>query len=248
MRRTIVIDAEPYLFEGACSGETEVEFTPGNWMYFCNHNYALSYLDGVVERAREAVPNAEVVLAFGVRDSFRYDLWPHYKGDRRSMRRPAGLRELYASAQKAYPWLTLPKLEADDVVGVTAEPFRDVILSTDKDMRTLPGLHLTSEGVAAVSEQSADRAFFVQALAGDATDGYPGCPGIGVAKAQAMLRDCMASEDMWEVVLAAYEKAGFTIDHALVQARCARILRPGEYDQLAQLPRLWQPPTMEAGT
>lgn len=242
MKRRIVIDAEPYLFEGACAGEVEHEFLPGVWMYFCNHNVAISYLEEIIAWARAQVPGAEVVLAFGVRDSFRYEVWPDYKGDRRAQRRPAGLRKLYEGVKDSWPWIIHPKLEADDVVGITAQPGRDVILSKDKDMRTLPGLHLTSEGVAQVSQLEGDRNFFIQVLAGDATDGYPGCPGIGVTKAAKALADCRTPAEMWATTLALYEKAGLTELHALTMARCARILRPGEYDHDSGQPLLWEAP------
>ncbi len=242
MKRRIVIDAEPYLFEGACAGEVEHEFLPGVWMYFCNHNVAISYLEEIIAWARAQVPGAEPVLAFGVRDSFRYEVWPDYKGDRRAQRRPAGLRKLYEGVKDSWPWIAHPKLEADDVVGITALYGRDLILSKDKDMRTLPGLHLTSEGVAQVSQLEADRNFFIQVLAGDATDGYPGCPGIGLKRAATLLEPCTTNEAMWEVVLGAYKKAGLQLDHALTMARCARILRPGEYDLEQEQPILWNPP------
>jgi hypothetical protein len=43
-------------------------------------------------------------------------------------------------------------------------------------------------------------------------------------------------------VLAAYEKAELGADFALQMARCARILRPGEYDFEKQRAILWNPP------
>lgn len=242
MKRTIIIDAEPYLFEGACAGEIEHEFLPGVWMYLCNHNTAIDYLEEIISWAQAHVSDASILLAFGVRDSFRYQVWKDYKGDRRAMRRPAGLGELYDQVKEMHPWMCLPRLEADDVVGVLATPGKDVILSKDKDMNTLPGLHLTSEGIAQVSEMEGDRNFFIQCLAGDATDGYPGCPGIGLKKAATMLAGCTTPQEMWAVVLAAYEKAGLREEHALTMARCARILRPGEYDMEKQEPCLWTPP------
>ena len=242
MKRTLVIDAEPYLFEGACAGEIEHEFLPGVWMYLCNHHTAIDYLEEVIAWALTHVPDAEPLLAFGVRDSFRYRVWKEYKGDRRAMRRPAGLGELYDRVKESYRWMSLPQLEADDVVGLLATPGQDVILSKDKDMNTLPGLHLTPAGVAQVSEVEADRNFYIQCLAGDATDGYPGCPGIGLKRAATLLEPCKTNEEMWAVVLGAYEKAGLQLNHALTMARCARILRPGEYDLEQEEPVLWQPP------
>ena len=45
----------------------------------------------------------------------------------------------------------------------------------------------------------------------------------------------------WEEVLEAYTNAGFNEEYALTQARCARILRHGEYRWVAQEIHLWKP-------
>jgi DNA polymerase I len=48
---------------------------------------------------------------------------------------------------------------------------------------------------------------------------------------------------MWQVVLSAYESKGLTGEHALLQARLARILRFVDWDTKAGAPCLWSPPT-----
>ena len=49
----------------------------------------------------------------------------------------------------------------------------DVIVSEDKDMLTIPGLHLRGGELIEVTKYAADHAFFTQVLSGDTTDSPP---------------------------------------------------------------------------
>jgi DNA polymerase-1 len=141
----------------------------------------------------------------------------------------------------------LPDVEGDDVLGILCEP-GDVICSWDKDMLTIPGLHFRREEVVEVDQLAADRAFYTQVLTGDAADNYPGCPGYGPVTAERLLSGWTTDVDFWREVVNAYtlkSKAGTreaAEKLALQQARCARILRAGEYDLATNTPRLWNPP------
>jgi len=80
-------------------------------------------------------------------------------------------------------------------------------------------------------------------LTGDATDGYPGCPGVGPKKATAILGSCAPSlACMWAGVRQAYESKGLIEEDAVEQARMARILRAEDWDFQKKAPRLWCPP------
>jgi len=122
-----------------------------------------------------------------------------------------------------------------------------------------------------VTDQEADLFFHEQILTGDPTDHYKGCPGVGKVAAQAMLNDPFkwvkttrilkrginkGTErvtwikepvevhnfiDLWSCIVSAYEKVGLTEVDALVQARCARILRHGDYNFKTKEVRLWTP-------
>lgn len=122
-----------------------------------------------------------------------------------------------------------------------------------------------------VTHQAADLFFHEQILTGDPTDNYKGCPNVGKKGAQAMLngpfkwvaetrilksgpnkgqeRVSWQKEpvevhnfiDLWQCIVSAYEKEGLTEKDALTQARCARILRHGEYDFKQQKVTLWTP-------
>ncbi len=73
---------------------------------------------------------------------------------------------------------------------------------------------------------------------GDAADGYKGIPGVGQKKAEKILEK---DGYTWNTVALAYEMAGLSQEEALLNARLARILRPGEWDYTNNEPKLWSP-------
>ena len=88
----------------------------------------------------------------------------------------------------------------------------------------------------------ADRYFYSQVLTGDTADNYKGCPKVGPVKAEKILDK--AEGDYWPAVVEAFEKAGLGVDDALVQARCARILRTEDLTPNESEPPLWNPPAL----
>lgn len=242
----LLIDTEVYLFRAATANEYEVEWAPDEWTYACRHGDAKASFQDQIGELCQAAPDHQPVLVFGDRFSFRYGLWPGYKANRKKYRRPAGYRALHDWAShgaSAREWdvARLPDIEGDDVLGVLCEE-GDVIASIDKDMLTIPGLHLRDGEIIEVSKLAADCNFYIQVLTGDATDNYPGCPGMGPVTAEKALASCSTELEMWRVVVAAYAKKGLDEAYAITQARCARILRRGEYDVEGQTPLLWSPP------
>ena len=241
-----LVDAEWFLYVAATSCEFEAEWAPDDWTYLCRHGDAQGLFQDAIGGIRDTLPDSRIVLAFGDRVTFRRGVWPKYKANRSKNRRPAGYRQLVDWVAKAGPargWevARLPDVEGDDVLGILYEE-GDVIVSIDKDMLTLPGLHLRDGEVQEVSRLEADRNFYGQVLTGDTSDNYPGCPGVGAVGAQKLLAGCTAEVQMWVEVLKAYEKKGYGEAYVIAQARCARILRAGEYDLTAGTPLLWSPP------
>lgn len=242
----LLIDAELYLFTYASACEYEYQWGPDDWTYLCRHGEVKLMLQSTINELRDLFPGAEPVFCFGDRASFRYGIWPAYKENRRKRRKPAGFSDLCAWVEAVAPlrgWraVRLPDVEGDDVIGILASP-GDVICSWDKDMLTIPGTHYRNGEIIEVSQVEADRAFFTQVLVGDASDNYPGCPGAGEKTAEKVLHGVESELGMWEAVLIAYGKKGLGESEALQQARCARILRNGEYDADRRVPRLWVPP------
>lgn len=241
-----LIDTEVYLYRAAAACEFEAEWDTDDWTYLCRHGDAQAQFQEAISEIRDTLPDHRPVLVFSDRVSFRYGVWPHYKANRKKYRKPAGYRHLIEWVSKVAPargWevVRLPDIEGDDVLGVLYEE-GDVIVSIDKDMLTLPGLHLRDGEILEVSRLEADRSFYGQVLTGDTSDNYPGCPGYGPVTAQKALSGCSSEVEMWQAVLQAYGKKDLSEAYAITQARCARILRAGEYDLKTSTPLLWSPP------
>lgn len=180
-------------------------------------------------------------------ENFRKKLLPTYKANRpvKPLLLPA-VREWLQANYKVY---LKEGIEADDSMGIlsthpTLIPGKKIIVSEDKDLKTIPGwLYVPRhDQLFLLEDEDADYYHLLQTLTGDATDNYKGCPGIGPVKADKILTSCTRSF-MWRAVVEAYESKGLTADDALVQARVARILRHNEYDFKRKEPILWEPPT-----
>ena len=120
-----------------------------------------------------------------------------------------------------------------------------VIVSEDKDLLTIGAPIFnprTDEKIWTPTQQEAERFFMYQTLKGDITDGYSGLPSCGDVGANKIL-DKADEEGIpyWEAVVAAFKKKGLTEQDALIQARCARILRAEDYNFKDKEVKLWEP-------
>lgn len=192
----------------------------------------------------------DIIFCYGdmLRDYFRKDILPSYKANRGTKPLPAIVTNLRRYTTERYQWARKAFLEADDVMGIYATmPHREemIVVSNDKDMLTIPGYHYNftlkqDARVIEISEEEANKNHLLQTLIGDSSDNYSGCPGIGPAKAKALL-DNVEPKDMWKVILATFRARGCTSEDALVQARISKILRYEDWDRSKQQPILWSP-------
>lgn len=174
-------------------------------------------------------------------DNFRRDHYPLYKSHRKG-EPPAMLdkaKQILADHGKV---ITIPRLEADDIMGILATAGKienAVIITVDKDLRQIPGWHFNPDKEdfpVFVGEDDADYFFFMQWLTGDSTDNFGGIKGIGQKKAEKILN----AGGNWErLAIQSYQDAGMTYEEAMGQARCARILRASDFDTETRLPIPW---------
>ena len=167
------------------------------------------------------------------------------KGVRKPMILPV-LRQHIMDNHKGIMW---DGLEADDVLGIlatTADNHYDkdpVIVSIDKDFKQIPSLIcLDGENIVRISRPAADYWFMLQVLMGDSVDGYTGLPSVGIKTAEKILGDktTVPLRILWNKVVEAYEKKGYTEKEALQQARVAKILRATDYNKKKGEVKLWQ--------
>lgn len=196
-----------------------------------------------------------VALSADRGDNYRRDHWPDYKAQRDSKPKDEVLEARLAYAKELileddFHCKFVPRLEADDLMGIAASSGKAIAVTLDKDLLSVPGWHYrpeyshpgkrnedgTQDKVTHEPELifqppwKADYEFHKQWLMGDKTDNYAGIYRMGPKKAAKLLNAVHPS--YWDLVcLAAYEKAGHDEDYCLAMARCARILRDGEWDK-----------------
>ena len=205
---------------------------------------AKSYMTHQVGKWQDATGHKDVVMCLSSYPTFRHQLSPEYKANRIGRRKPLGLRDLRAWLESEYDVRCHVNLEADDVMGIlmTNGSYKDPIMVTaDKDMRTIPGKLLRMDKMEVNDLAEANRNWMTQALVGDTSDNYPGLKGFGPVKAEKLLAEHHALPAMWSAVVGAYRKGGETFADALLNVRMARILRYGDYDFAAGTVELWDP-------
>lgn len=260
--RTLLVDADIMAYKAASATEGLYLFNGVDAEPSVDENLeeALEVAERDIERVANLLKATKVIVcltddidqATGEVNNFRCDCYPQYKQKRLAVRRPATLETVKAFYAKRYETYQRSRLEADDCMGILAThetlvPGEKIIVSADKDMKTIPGLLFNPRSnkrkPTLISELEADRYFMEQTLTGDSTDGYPGCRGVGEKSPfVAAVREAKNLQAMWHVVVGAYLSHGLSPEDALAQARCARILRASDWDFQTRKPRLWTPP------
>lgn len=238
----LLIDGDIVLYRCLSAAEQELQWDDDLWTLICNHADARDKAKEMIEGLLEASGQTKYTIALSCPNgNWRKDIYPEYKANRKGTRKPLGYATFREWAEGEYPCVSFPKLEADDLLGILqTKPSnigKTIIWSLDKDLMQIPGKHLIDGEIVEVTPSEADMWFYTQALIGDPTDNYPGCPGIGKVKAGKILGD----EPCWEKVRDAYLNAELTEEEALTQARVARILRWENWDTEAKEVKLWTP-------
>jgi len=239
MKRTLLIDGDIIVYRYASTVEQEVDWGDDVWSLWSDAKEAKQLILQYLEHLVEMTAADDFIFCFSDKDNFRKTVLPTYKSNRKGKRKPVCYKGVKSWIESKYESITMPNLEGDDVMGILATSGKyeeTLIVSEDKDMKTIPGLLWRNAELEDISEEDADYFHLYQTLVGDTTDGYSGLKGVGDKKATALLET-----PTWETVVTAYEKAGYTEEDALVQARVARILRASDYNAKKQEPILWTP-------
>ena len=253
--RTALIDADTLVYSASLSAEVVVDWGDDLWTLHAYLNEATGKFMAMMAAIQEVVKQDKTIMALSDDNSaarWRNKVMSTYKQTRKKLRRPVVYAPIREWVAKTYETFLRPTLEGDDVLGILQTrggSDETVIVSIDKDMKTIPGLHFNygREGseVVRVSEAEADYNHYQQTLTGDTTDNYPGCPKCGPVGAQKILDACWSGTafhtDPWPAIVAAYKKQGLGEEVALMNARVARILRAEDYDFKKKEVILWNP-------
>jgi hypothetical protein len=233
----LLLDGDIIAYTAAASAETPIDWGNGLWTL---HAYEQEVEAKVEQQIASIVGDFEfdtVQVALSDKENFRKTICSEYKANRKSIRKPMLLEYAKDYLASTYGGLIYPTLEADDVLGIelTSDP-ETVIWSTDKDLKTVFGVHLIDNQLQVIDEEEADYWFLYQTLVGDLTDNYQGCPKVGPKTAEKILEKSCT----WDAVVATFVKAGLSETVALKNARLARILRASDYKDGEVI--LWTPP------
>lgn len=255
--RTLLVDGDIVIYKAAFAAEEVHSFGDDQWASSANLPAAQQHVDGIISALRDEVKADAIIVCISDDANWRKSLYPNYKAPRGKVRRPILLKPLKEYVRNGYKSYVRDTLEADDVLGILAThptliPGMKIIATIDKDLLQIPGrhIHIDTRVKRVVSEGAGDVQHLLQALTGDVTDNYPGCPGIGKKKASDIIEkfchetkhdSVFDAAGAWSAIVAAYVKKGLTEDDALLQARVARICRASDYDFATKSVRLWTP-------
>lgn len=272
MRKLLLIDGDQFLFTACVAVEQEIRWDDQNHVLWSNADLARHNFDGMIQRIFDRFNTTDHVLCFSTdaaHPNFRLAIDSSYKGHR-DARKPLCYAQMRRDVEAYYKCHTVDHLEADDLMGILAtkpdQKKQPIIVSRDKDMKTIPATIWDGKDVVVQSEAEADRFHMYQTLVGDTADGYPGCPGMGDVSATALLDTpsimvpyehalksgprkgetetrwkAEPTDNVWKAIVSCYEREGRTEADAIVQARLARILRYRDWCPETKTPILWSP-------
>lgn len=231
MTDCILIDGDMLVYRSCVAVEKDTTFDNRHHILYSDANEAWSVLQYKLEELSEVGNTEDFVFTFSdPKVNFRKDLvGADYKSNREGLRKPLAYWNIREQCEDMYESVSWPTLEADDVMGIlmTQELGENYILwSLDKDLKQIPGRHIREDVVVNITPEEGEYFFYYQVLAGDVSDGYSGCPGVGDKTARKLLDEHGAT---WDTVLAAYAKKGLSEADALYNAQMARILQDKYY-------------------
>ena len=237
----LLIDSDFLAYKAAQACEIGIDFGEDVIIAQSQFSEVLRVFHNELNKVTKAMMDDDFILYFSSTENFRKKIYPDYKGHRMK-RKPLGYKRLVNYCRDNHNFKLIEGLEADDTIGIEATRHANpsnIIVSPDKDLKQIPSVlwNLTDD-VVEITKEEGDRWHLVQSLSGDPTDGYSGCPGIGVKRATELLDK---NENQWEAVCKAYRDRGLSDDDALLNARLAKILRNENYDHDRNQPILWNP-------
>ena len=242
---TLLIDADWLIYSSCCACEQDVRWNEDLHTLHADERDVHEMVDGRISHYQTiAEGDKDVVMCFTEYPTFRHTIYPEYKANRKEKRKPCRYRETIEQVKERYTSESYSGLEGDDVLGIlaTSKKYPDpIIVSVDKDMRSVPCTLLAGDDLELITRRKANRHWMIQALTGDSTDNYFGIDKVGPVTAEKILGDAKTLEEMWEKVVAAYEKKKYNFADAVLNAQLARILRDGDFDFQTGEVSLWTP-------
>ena len=210
-------------------------------------NHALQNVDTVIHALKNRFSSLEIYLSG--KNNWRIEaatLKP-YKGNRSPFGKPVHYNAIRKHLVERYGAVFVDGMEADDALGLKQTSASDTcIVSIDKDLLMIPGLHWNwvKQEETFIKEKDGIRNFYQQCLVGDPTDNIPGIYGIGPKTAAKLLDGVSRELSMWQLVEQEWNRNypdGF--GNATASQACREV---ASLLWIARAGReRWQPPTRE---
>ena len=241
MDKTLLIDGDIILFKMAFRHQRKVF----GEIQTDSIEEAKADVDDFINELIENTKVVDYLVCLSSYNNFRKEVWPAYKAARKEHAKPKLLGQLRAYVETQYATLSIPTLEADDVIGILAsQDYKGAIIATtDKDMLQIHGLHYDwrTDEFFKVTPEEGLKFFYQQVLSGDPADGYKGCPRIGKIKAKRIVDAVEDPKDYWRTIVETYEAHGSDEAEALLNAQMAFILDKHHWDKHNEKVILWEP-------
>ena len=218
---TLLIDADWLVYSSCCACEEDTRWNEWQHQLTSDVRNCLNMIDNRLDVYRTiASGKHDIVMCFTSYPTFRHEIFPEYKINRIGKRKPLALKSVIKEVKQRYETVAYENLEGDDVLGLLATNGRykdPIIVSVDKDMRTLPCKLIADDSIEHITNKKADRHWFEMSLAGDAGDGILGIKGMGMVTASKTLAKTPdTKEALWSKVQETYTKKGYTIADAIL--------------------------------
>lgn len=224
-----IIDADSYVYKAACNCNLLYQLPEGLYIEAYSLNAGLNWFQSTIQELCINAGCDEYILVLGTgTQDFRRVINPNYKANRKKQKRPIMLDKVREEIKKSCTNYQIPMLEADDVCRILSEQYKDsIIISIDKDLRTIPGRSYDSfhNKIRYISPIQAEANFKRQLLMGDSTDGYSGLPGVGPKTADKLLASGITIEDIAQM----YLDKGLGIEDFEMVYNMAKIIGNNEY-------------------
>jgi len=161
-------------------------------------------LDQTIASIMSELQGSKGKIAIKGKGNFRKDVYLDYKGNRKKELTEQE-KEFFAYAYNYLEtsWDAVPAdgMEADDLLAIWSTETPGIIVSIDKDLLQVPGLHYNTrkKEYTHMNEEEASLLLHTQVLMGDSTDNIPGLPGIGKVKASKVMQGISMAQHLTTV-------------------------------------------------
>ena len=161
-------------------------------------------LDQTITNIMSDLQGGNGMIAIKGIGNFRKDIYPPYKGNRKkelTQEEKDFFEYAYNYLKDGWKAVTADDMEADDLLAIWQTRDPGIIVSIDKDMLQVPGLHYNTrrKDYTNISEEEASLLLHTQVMMGDSTDNIPGLRGIGKVKASKVLEDVPMNQHLSKV-------------------------------------------------